>query len=96
MSPDASFLTPLADGFWIGEWTVLPRSNELTRPGETIHVEPTPMRVLGREVATLHAGALRAGAHAFALDGHSLPAGLYLVRVESGSRSFTERVTVVR
>jgi Tol biopolymer transport system component/DNA-binding winged helix-turn-helix (wHTH) protein len=46
MSHDADFLTPLADGFRIGEWTVLPRSLEITRPGETVHVEPKPMQVL--------------------------------------------------
>lgn len=52
--------------------------------------------VLGREVATLHAGELAPGTHTFALDGRSLPAGLYLIRAESGSHRFTERLTVVR
>ncbi len=46
MPLDPSLHTRLADGFRVGEWTVLPRSNELTRPGETVHVEPTPMQVL--------------------------------------------------
>jgi len=46
MPSDALFQTPLAGGFRIGAWTVLPRSNELTRPGETVHVEPKPMQVL--------------------------------------------------
>ena len=46
MPHDADFLTSFADGFRIGEWTVLPRSLEMTRPGETVHVEPKPMQVL--------------------------------------------------
>ncbi|MEP0547149.1 MAG: winged helix-turn-helix domain-containing protein [Rhodothermales bacterium] len=54
MPYDASFLTPLADGFRIGEWTVLPRSHEMTRPGETVHVEPKPMQVL--TLLAAHAG----------------------------------------
>ena len=54
MPYDASFLTPLADGFRIGEWTVLPRSHEMSRPGETVHVEPKPMQVL--TLLAAHAG----------------------------------------
>ncbi len=52
--------------------------------------------VLGRRVALLSEGALDAGTHRLRFDGRALPAGLYLVRAESGSRSFTERITLVR
>ncbi|MDX1530207.1 MAG: winged helix-turn-helix domain-containing protein, partial [Rhodothermales bacterium] len=43
---DALSTHRFATGYRIGEWTVLPRSNELTRPGETVRIEPKPMQVL--------------------------------------------------
>jgi hypothetical protein len=51
--------------------------------------------VLGREVAVLHEGTLDAGHHAFPFDGSALPAGIYLVRVESGSDRLTQHITVL-
>jgi hypothetical protein len=52
--------------------------------------------VLGRRVALLHAGVLAAGRHRFVLDGGTLPAGVYVVRVTDGRVVETARVTVVR
>jgi Tol biopolymer transport system component/DNA-binding winged helix-turn-helix (wHTH) protein len=46
MPSDTAFLPPLDDGFRLGEWTVLPRSLELSRPERVVHVEPKPMQVL--------------------------------------------------
>src|SRR5690606_5531872 len=47
---------------------------------------------LGREVAVLHDGPLEAGAHALALDGARLPAGVYVVRAEGAGGVVTRRV----
>jgi glucose/arabinose dehydrogenase len=52
--------------------------------------------VLGREVAVLVDGERPAGRHEVVLDGSSLPAGAYLVRLEAGGRVETARLTLVR
>lgn len=52
--------------------------------------------VLGREVAVLNDGPLGAGRHDLRLDGRVLPGGVYLVRVESGERRLSERITLLR
>ena len=52
--------------------------------------------VLGRRVALLAEGPLEIGTHRFALDGSGLPAGVYLVRVESGERRLSQRITLLR
>ena len=51
---------------------------------------------LGREVALLAEGRLGAGEHAYAFEGHDLPAGLYLARLEVGGRVATHRFSIVR
>src|SRR5690606_19577974 len=51
---------------------------------------------LGREVAVLAEGRLGAGEHAYAFEGHDLPAGLYLARLEVGGRVATHRFSIVR
>lgn len=63
---------------------------------ETAEARVAVFDVLGREVAVLHDGPLAAGTHRFAFDGASLPAGVYLVRVESGRDRLTERITLLR
>ena len=76
-----------------------------TRAGSRLTVESTPgsaVRVvvydaLGREVAAPFTGTLGAeAAHTVTLDTDHLPAGLYFVRVESGDRVETKKLTVVR
>lgn len=62
---------------------------------------PGPVRLdvidaLGREVRTLHDGALAAGTHAFPLDTGGLPGGVYALRVTTPDGGLSERVTVVR
>ncbi len=52
--------------------------------------------VLGRAVAMLHEGRLKAGAHRFDLSGRALPSGVYLVRVEVGSEAVVRRLTLVK
>jgi len=56
-------------------------------------VDVAILDVLGRRVATLHAGALPAGRHAFTW-GDRAPAGVYAVRVRSDSASLTRRLTL--
>jgi hypothetical protein len=36
------------------------------------------------------------GRHDLRLDGRALPGGVYLVRVESGERRLSERITLLR
>jgi hypothetical protein len=52
--------------------------------------------VLGRRVALVHEGALEAGEHTLVLDGAALPAGVYVVRVETGASVVARRLTLVR
>ena len=51
--------------------------------------------MLGRNVTTLHAGALAAGSHEFGFDATGFPAGVYLVRAEVGRQRFTEPFMLV-
>ncbi|MEM9997995.1 MAG: T9SS type A sorting domain-containing protein [Bacteroidota bacterium] len=52
--------------------------------------------VLGRAVATVARGRVEAGAHAFGLDTAELAPGVYVVRLDAGSTTATQRFTVVR
>jgi len=52
--------------------------------------------LLGREVATLHEGALTAGSHRFTFDGHALATGTYVVRVQAADLARTVRVQLVK
>jgi hypothetical protein len=52
--------------------------------------------VLGRRVATLVDGEKAAGRYTAILDGRRLASGAYFVRLQSGDRVQTRRVTVVR
>ena len=52
--------------------------------------------VLGREVARLADGDRAAGRHTVPFDGRGLAAGVYVVRLEAGGRSFTRQMTLVR
>ncbi len=59
-------------------------------------------RLLGRRVASLTEGAFEAGRHTAVLNGSGLASGVYVVRAVmapeggSGSRVFTQRLTLVR
>ena len=58
--------------------------------------------VLGREVARLADGVLDAGRHEVVFDASALPSGTYLIRMtarpenEGASRTFTQRITLLR
>ena len=92
---------PAAPGevFRLGPAAPNPFTNATSLP---LHL-PTPVDVrvavydvLGREVAVLHDGPLRAGEHAFALRAGALAPGLYVVRAEAGRAVQTRRVVRAR
>src|SRR5690606_35827187 len=59
-------------------------------------VRRSVLDALGREAARLGGWRLGAGEHAYAFEGHDLPAGLYLARLEVGGRVATHRFSIVR
>ena len=62
--------------------------------GDAQHVDAEVFDALGRRVAVLHDGVLPAGAdHVLRFDGSGLPAGLYVIRVQSAEGSAVRRVT---
>ncbi|MEP0546273.1 MAG: T9SS type A sorting domain-containing protein [Rhodothermales bacterium] len=81
-----------------------PSSGAVTVPlvlSEVAEVSVVVYDVLGRQVAVLADGRVEAGRHAFALDGGTLPAGLYIVRAtvrtdDGTERAFSQRVSIVR
>ncbi|MDX1418485.1 MAG: T9SS type A sorting domain-containing protein [Rubricoccaceae bacterium] len=52
--------------------------------------------VLERQVAVVHEGPLRAGRHAFRLDGRALSPGVYIVRAEATGGVTTRRMVRLR
>jgi hypothetical protein len=68
---------------------------------EAAPVQVTVYDVTGREVATLVERDLQAGVHTVRWDGRSeqgqrLASGVYLVRLQAGTRTATQRITLVR
>ena len=77
---------PAVRDLWIG--FTLPSAERATL---------TLVDVAGRVVATREVGSLGAGAHRVNLgEGGPLPMGVYLVRLQQGSRTLTTRASVVR
>jgi hypothetical protein len=63
--------------------------------------EPGPVRLavydaLGRRVAVLVDEVRAAGRHEVGFDGHGLPGGLYLYRIQATGSSATGRMVVVK
>ena len=52
--------------------------------------------ILGREIALLVEGRQDAGIYTLEFDGSSLPAGIYLARIELDYLTFTKRMTLIR
>jgi hypothetical protein len=52
--------------------------------------------LLGREMATLIAGRLSAGAHHVDFNADSLPSGLYVYRLETPSTTLSRTMTLVK
>lgn len=52
--------------------------------------------ILGREVAVLVDGLLPAGRHQVPFDGNGLSSGVYLVRMQAGTETFTRKITLMK
>lgn len=52
--------------------------------------------MLGREVKTVHTGALSAGAHSFTISAADLPNGVYAYQIETGNSHQTRMMTVIK
>jgi hypothetical protein len=52
--------------------------------------------ILGRPVATLAEGTLRAGTHEIAFDAQELPSGLYLLHLAAGKQSVTQKLLLLK
>lgn len=63
---------------------------------EAAEVSVEVVDALGRRVALLQDGFAEAGTHRATLDTSSLPAGVYVVRLQAGAQQATHRLTVVR
>ncbi|MEM8601759.1 MAG: T9SS type A sorting domain-containing protein [Bacteroidota bacterium] len=63
---------------------------------EASAVRLTVYDALGREVAVLADGRQVAGRHAASFDGQGLASGVYVVRLEAGTRTATQTLIVVR
>ncbi len=68
---------------------------EYTLPEQT-DVRVTLYDVLGRRVATLEEGSKQAGRHQIQIEGTGLSSGVYFGRLEAGSQTITQKITVVR
>lgn len=65
----------------------------LSRPR---HVRLTLYDLLGRHVNTIYEGALPAGTKTIPIDARSLPAGMYLLRLQGENEQLTRRIVVAR
>jgi hypothetical protein len=63
---------------------------------ESAEVELTVYDLMGREVKRLATGSHGQGTHSVQLDAATLPSGVYIVRLQAGSRQITRRITVVK
>lgn len=81
-----------------------PAPNPTTGRAVLTYALPAPVRrlrlavhdALGREVRVLADGAHQAGSHTARLDLSTLPAGVYLVRLDAEGDTAAQRVTVIR
>jgi hypothetical protein len=95
----ASAVTDLPAGFALSEVSPNPfrsRAHVTIEVAEAQAVRVEVFDGLGRRVATLHDGALEAGAHALTLDAAGLPAGVYVVRATGEAATVTRRAVLVR
>ena len=89
---------PGPEAFAFGVWPTPFRDQTAVRLAVPEGAPPVRVAVidgLGREVAVLAEGALSPGVHALALDGRSLPAGVYAVRLDVQGQTRTLLVTHV-
>jgi hypothetical protein len=95
----AASLASLPEGFALSEVHPNPFASQVRFTVEVAAAQAVRVAVydgLGREIAVLHDGLLEAGAHPLALDGSSLPAGVYVVRVTGETFAVSRRATLLR
>ena len=51
---------------------------------------------LGEQVAVPVSGNMKSGNYSVTFDGKDLPSGVYFYRLETGSRSFVKKMTLVK
>ncbi|KPQ00927.1 MAG: extracellular protein [Bacteroidetes bacterium HLUCCA01] len=61
-----------------------------------MQVRLTVVDMLGREVAVLVDGAMRAGSHSVNFDGSALSSGIYLYRLQAGAQVITRSMTLIK
>jgi len=62
----------------------------------SLETEIKVYNIQGGETALIHRGLLSSGAHSFIWDASHLPAGIYFVRLESGSLSATHKLLLLK
>ncbi len=63
---------------------------------EASHVSIRVYDMLGREVETLIDRSMAAGAHQVTFEAHTLPTGVYLIRMEAAGTVQIQRVTLMK
>ncbi|GEM_PF-5300274 len=91
--------TPLTVGMWLGQNYPNP-FNPLTEIpfslNEPMNIRLVVLDVFGRELIVLKDGVCDAGYHVASFDGAEYPSGTYIVRLESGRGSLTERMMLLK
>jgi hypothetical protein len=98
-APRAGATAGIPNGFALSEVTPNPFAAQARLTLEVAEAQSVTVEVydgLGRRVAVLHQGPFDAGTHVLVLDGSSLPAGLYVARVNSETFNATRRAVLVR
>ncbi len=63
---------------------------------QDVKVKLTVYDMLGREVSVLVNELKSAGTYTVALEGHALASGIYVYRLEAGTRTFTRKMTLLK
>ncbi|MDX1438996.1 MAG: choice-of-anchor B family protein, partial [Rubricoccaceae bacterium] len=64
--------------------------------GEAMHSRLAVYDLLGREIASLADGEQQAGTHILPFETTDLPSGVYVIRLDAGGRTETQRLSLVR
>lgn len=73
-----------------------PKTDIIFRVKEDGRVRITVFDILGREVMRLVDGHMKAGTHRITVDGHQLPSGMYLYRMEAADFSQVKKMALVK
>lgn len=98
-SPEVEVQVAAAGPLWFGTPVPNPAPGPATLRyvlGRPAYVRLTAHDLTGRTVALVHAGAMPAGAYAATFDTSSLPAGVYVLRLQAGPSVRSTRLFVLR